>query len=176
VRRWLRLGPIALITVVALCEVQPGAEAAQSPAQRTAAQLLQEVPLPPGSRAVSHLTSALLAHPASSIGCTPLVDEARLIVVHDRLQSVSTFLTRHHPTRWTVQGSGGSVDRTTGDASRNVIYVPVATAAAPQPELVVTYAAEGKKRVGIRVDAEVVPTGAQCSSNGAAPAATEAQR
>ena len=159
VRRWLPLGPIALIMVLALCAVQPIAQAAQNPAERTAAQLLHEVPLPPGDRPVSHLTSELLTHPASSIGCTPLVDKARLMVVSGTLQSVSTFLKRHHPQRWTVQGSGGSVDGSTGNASRDVIYVPLGTAAAPQPELVVTYAVDGKGKVGIRVDAEVVPPG-----------------
>jgi hypothetical protein len=176
VRRWWRFGSIALMTALALCAGQPIAQAAQNPAQRTAAQLLEEVPLPPGDRLESHLTWELLAHPASSIGCTPLVDKARLMVVSGTLQSVSTFLKRHHPPRWTVQGSGGSVDGATGNASRDVIYVPLGTAAAPQPELVVTYAVEGKGKVGIRVDAEVVPPWARCSTSGGSPAATEARR
>lgn len=176
VRRWLALGPIALIMVLALCAAQPIAQAAQNPTQRTAAQLLNEVPLPPGHRLVSHLTSALLQHPASSIGCTPLVDKARLMVVSGTLGSVSTFLRSRHPQRWTVQGSGGSVDGNMGKASRDVIYVPLVTATAPQPEMVVTYAVDGKGKVGIRVDAEVVPPGARCTTSGGSPAATGAQR
>jgi hypothetical protein len=98
------------------------------------------------------------------------------MVVSGTLGSVSTFLRRHHPERWTVQGSGGSVDGSTGNASRDVIYVPSGTAAARQPELVVTYAADGKGKVGIRVDAEVVPPGARCSTSGDVPAATEVRR
>jgi hypothetical protein len=98
------------------------------------------------------------------------------MVVSGTLQSVSTFLRRHHPERWAVQGSGGSVEGTTGKTSYGVIYVPLVTAAVPQPELVVTYAAEGKGKVGIRVDAEVVPPGARCSTSGNAPAATEVRR
>jgi hypothetical protein len=178
VRRWVRAGPIALIMALAfaVCAVQPIAQAAQNPAERTAARLLHEVPLPPGHRTVSRLTSALPQHPASSIGCMPLVDKARVMVVRGTLQSVSTFLKRHHPERWTVQGSGGSVDGSTGNTSRDLIYVPLGTSAARQPELVVTYAADGKGRVGIRVDAEVVPPGARCSTSGGSPAATEARR
>jgi hypothetical protein len=83
-------------------------------------------------------------------------------MVYGTLQSVSTFLRSHHPERWTVQGWGGSPDENTGKASHDVIYMPLVTAAAPQPELVVTYAADGKGKVGIRVDAEVVPLGARC--------------
>jgi hypothetical protein len=84
------------------------------------------------------------------------------MVVNGTLQSVSTFLRSHHPERWAVQGSGGSVNGSTGDVSSDLIYVPLVTAAAPQPELVVTYAADGKRKVGIRLDAEVVPPGARC--------------
>jgi hypothetical protein len=176
VRRWVRAGPIALIMALAVCGVQPIAQAAQKHPARAAAQLLRDVPVPPGERPVSHLTAALLQHPASSIGCTPLVDKARFMVISGTLQSVSTFLRRHHPERWAVQGSGGSVEGATGKTSYDVIYVPSVTAAATQRELVVTYAAEGRGKVGIRVDAEVVPPGARCSTSGDSPAVTEVRR
>ena len=149
VRRWVRAGPIALIMALAVCGVQPiCAGSPEAPLQRAAAQLLREVPLPPGDRPVSHLTSALLQHPASSIGCTPLVDKARFMVVSGTLQSVSTFLKRHHPQRWAVQGSGGSVEGATGKTSYDVIYVPWERQRRPQPELVVTYAVDGKGESG----------------------------
>jgi hypothetical protein len=162
VRRWLRCGPLVLIVVLAVCEIQTVAEAAQTPAERTTDQLLYKVPMPPDGRPVSHPPSDLLRHPASSIGCTPLVDKARFISVNGTLQTVTTFLRSHHPRGWIVQGFGGSADGKTGKASSDVTYAPLAKATALQPELVVTYAGDGMGKVGIRVDAEVVPPDARC--------------
>jgi hypothetical protein len=161
-RRWLSTGPSVLILALVIFGAEPIGQSSQSSAGRTAADLLKEVPVPPGARPVSRMTSELLQHPAASIGCTPLVDKARFMMVYGTLQSVSTFLRSHHPERWAVQGSGGSVNGNTGNASSVVIYAPSVTAAAPQPDLVVTYAADGKGKVGIRVDAEVVPPDARC--------------
>jgi hypothetical protein len=162
VRRWLRFVPFVLIVILAICEIRQIAQAAQNPAERTAAQLLYKVPIPPGGRPVSHLAPDLLLHPASSIGCTPVIDKARFIVVNGTLQTVTSFLRSHHPQRWIVQGFGSSADGKTGKGSSDVTYAPLAKAEAVQPELVVTYAGDGIGRVGIRVDAEVVPPGARC--------------
>jgi hypothetical protein len=113
----------------------------------------------------------MLHHPATSVACTPLVDKARLLVVHDTVSSVAAFLKNHHPAHWVLRGTGDSSDGKTGEVSSNVLYFPSAEQS-PRQEIAVTYAEAGRGRVGIRVDVEVVPADAKCSSTGVAkPAA-----
>jgi hypothetical protein len=113
----------------------------------------------------------MLHHAAASMACTPLVDKARLLVVHGTVSNVGTFLESHHPAHWILKGTGDSSDGNSGEVSSNVLYFPSAEQS-PRQEIAVTYAEVGRGRVGIRVDVEVVPANARCSSTGVAlPAA-----
>jgi len=161
VRRWLIAGPSVLILALVIFGGEPITQASQSPAGRTAAKLLNDVPLPRGTRPVPHLASELLQHPATSFSCAPLVDKSRLLVISgSTLRRVHTFLTSHHPAGWTLNGSGSSV---VGNTSVfNVDYLPSATRM-PKDQLVVTYGGLGKGKVAMRVDAEVAQRDARCT-------------
>jgi hypothetical protein len=163
----MQAGPVVLIVTSVIGAAQPIALAAEGSAARAATRLLRQVPLPSTARQISHLKPQMLHHPASSMACTPLVDKTRLLVVDGTVASVSTFLKDHHPVRWILEGTGDSYGGRSGEVSSSVTYFPVATPS-PRQLIDVTYAEVGPGKVGLRVDAEVVPGTARCSSTGVA--------
>ena len=136
--RWLSTGASVLILVLVLFGAEPIGQASQSSAGSAAADLLKQVPVPPKARPVPNLASDLLQHPLGFIPCARLVDKARFLVLNgSTLQSVSTFLTSHHPTGWAGGGSGAMSAGTTEIFEST--YFPSARPA-PHEELMVTYA------------------------------------
>jgi hypothetical protein len=128
-----------------------------------AAQVLDAAVVPVGAQQVSSLTGSVFSQPASAPACNPLFDHAGYWVVPGRPQAIASFLESHAPA-WIPNlgyGSGGvkgSIDFYT------VLDSVVGPGWNSADELTFVVAAHGTGSTGIRADAEVVPSGAECIS------------
>jgi hypothetical protein len=160
------VGIIGLVAVMLVGACGSGAPSATSVSQRKANEMLEAVVVPPGSDHVRYLPGAALDQPSQYPACSPLVDESRLWQVAGDPQSVVSYLRTHPPA-----GIPYDISEQEG-----VLSSPMFTLAG-QPngpgwnspddayELVLTIAAVGSDRTGIRADGEVVPPGAACTSS-----------
>ena len=130
--------------------------------------MLNSIVLPPGSHRVPVLTQKGLRQPEQRPACHPLIDRSRFWTVRGTVGQVQSFLSSH-PAKGTTTSAGGSFTGPT-DSGAFVVDVPVGQPSGDPPTIVVTFIGIGNGDVGIRADAEIVPSGARCVSSGGGPA------
>ncbi len=138
-------------------------------ASLAAARIADQLVVPAGAARATALPGPWLDRAASTPGCTPFVDLVREWTVRGSTgPEVSTFLQQHPVPGMTILGTGSG-----GTVSRPLEFWSVREGTADQKELVAVAIADvSGSGVGIRMDVQVIPAGAECVSAGSgAPAA-----
>jgi hypothetical protein len=154
--------PTSPTTYVAPPPTHPVSAGAMAKARREAAQLLTLAIVPSDSKPAAALPGRLLAGPASSEACNPLVTDTRRWLVAGTPAQLVTFLADHVPHSLTSSGTG---TLTQGKIIESYSQTDTPKAGPTSTELGFSWAAVGS-RTGLRADAVVVPRGADCMSSG----------
>jgi hypothetical protein len=173
----MKLTPVAVLVAVAVgCGIllagctaaTPGPTKTSAPAVSSAdlaaAKLLQNPTIPPGARPVDSLPGKEFASPSQIPVCKGIGLKTLFWVAPGTITSIEDFL-KSHPASGFEAGNEGK-ETYGGTLVSASVFESYKGNVGKQAQVVYTIAPTDGGRIGIRLDAEVVPVGAPCTSAG----------
>jgi hypothetical protein len=167
----IRIAAVLLVAASALSGCTAATPAPSIPTTRPvssadadAAKLLEDPTIPPGARSVASLPGKEFASPSQMPGCQEIGLKTLYWVAPGSITSIADYLSSR-PASGFERGNVGTA-KLGGKLVSASVSESFMGKVGKQAKVVYTIAPTQNGRVGIRLDAEVVPVGAPCASAG----------